>query len=635
MCTAAGVGPRPEKSGEETTSLGMSSLPTSDGCDHPARPSGRSPEIGDPAGLAHSVSASVCPVKPSDPDGAEPTAGKASNSAEFPIASEKKEHLPAQDLADHAPSADSALAAQGPATHVQNSPREATVSDHLEKSPAERSTQSLQSRLHTRQEVSVTTTRAQETQRFLGEGGWHPACQDPSPVTGLQQHEQHEVVPQNVPHDQERLCIMGDLELLGERQQNQPKSDGAEAPMKGEGLQQNADLPCTRRSGLPSERCDCSDSETLMEVDTAEQALVAVLSSADGQGADVQNVSASDAALDNPSMEVETSKCNTSSEMLSNPISTQNLQFPGHSVEMSGISKEGRSCSPSVSQCGSGQPCAEAAEGPCSSITAALKELHGLLVTSSKPASENTSEEVNCQSKTVTEGQTGFGIFSERWTQNEQLTATQSEQCSQVSFRQAISASTKMEKFTDTSTGSGIEDVENTNFRGPGDGLLTDKKGVPESREPVNDSSSVPLASDKMSNQLHCTLGVEISPGLLAGEEGALNQTSEQTKSLSSDFILVKDLGQGTQHPVTDRPETREDVCPEATGPLREFEPPTSYPPSSPSILPPFVFPAADIDRILRAGFTLQEALGALHRVDGNADLALLILLAKNIVVPT
>lgn len=640
MCAAAGVGPRPEKSGEETTSLGMSSLPSSDGCDHPARPSGQSPELGHPAGLAHSVSASVCPAEPSDPDSIEPTAGKASSSAGFQVASEKREHLPPQDLADHTPSAGSALAAQSLATHVQNSPGEAPVAGHPEQSAAERSTRSLQSRLHTRQEVSVTPTRVQETQRFLGEEGWHPARQDPSRATGLQRHEhpgneQHGVVPRSVPCDQERLCVTGDLELLGGRQQSQPKSVDAEAAMKGDGLQQNAALPCTRRSSLPSERCDCPDSDTLMEVDTAEQALAAVLSSAGGQDADVKNVSASDTTLDNPSMEVEMSKCNASSEMLSSSISTQNLQFPGRSVELSGINKECGGCSPSGSQCGSCQPCAEAAEGPCSSITAALKELHGLLVTSSKPASENTSEEGSCQSRTVTEGQTGFGIFSERWTQNEQLLATQSEQCSQVSFHQAASASVKTEQLTDTSTDSGMEGVESTNFRGPGDGLLADEKGVPEAREPVNESSSVTLASDTTSNQLHCTVGVEISPRLLAGEEGALSQTSEHTKSLPSDFILVKDLGQGTQNPVTGRPETREDVCPEATGPLLEFEPPTSHPSSSPSILPPFVFPAADIDRILRAGFTLQEALGALHRVDGNADLALLILLAKNIVVPT
>lgn len=604
----------------------MSSLPASDGFNHPAHPSGQSPEIGSPAGLAHSASASVCPVKPSDPDSIEPKAAKALKaSTELQTTSEKKEHLPLQDFSDCASSAD-----QGPTMPLQNSPKEAIVTDNLETS-AERSTQGLNSHLHIRQEVSVTTTRMQEPQRFLGEKGWHPECQNLSQANGLQQHEepgieQHKVVRQNVPHDQEHLCNTGDLEVLGERQQSQQKSVGVEATMKGDGLQQILGLPGAQ-SSRPSGCFDCSSTETLMEVDVIEQPPLAVLHSAGGQNASVINISASDLPSDNPLMEVDTSKCNPSSETSSSSLSTQNSQPPESNVEMSGTNEDYGNRSPSVSLCGGCQPSVESAEESCSSVTAALKELQGLLVTSSKPASENTSEEVVCQSQTVTEGQIGFGILSERW--------IQSEQCSQVSFHHTTSVSVKTGKFTDTSTGTGIEDVESINLRGPADGLLPDTEGVPRSRESVNESDSVTQSSAKTSNQLHCALGVEISPKLLTGKEVALNQTSEQTKSLSSDFILVKDLGQGIQNPVTDRPETREDVCPEAAGPVVEFEPPTSCPSSSPSILPPLIFPAADIDRILRAGFTLQEALGALQQVGGNADLALLILLAKNIVVPT
>ncbi|XP_058408943.1 regulatory solute carrier protein family 1 member 1 [Diceros bicornis minor] len=620
----------------------MSSLPTSDGFHHPAHPSGQSPEIGNPTSLAHSVSASVCPVKPSDPDSIEPKAVKAVKPpAELQITSEKKEHLRLQEFPECASSADSAPADQSPAMPSQNSSEEAIVADNLEKSAA-RSAQGLKSHLHTRKEasLSVTTTRMQEPQRFLGEKGWHPEYQNLSQVSGLQQHEepgneQHEVVQQNAPHDQERLCNTGDLELFGERQQNQQKSVDLEAIVKGDSLQQNVDLPGTEKNILPSGCFGCSNSETLMEVDIVEQSLVAVLNSAGSQNAGVKNISASDLALDDPLMEIETTKCNPSSEILSNSISTQDLQLPESNVEMSGTHKEFEDGSPSLNLCGNFQPSVESTEESCSSLTAALKELHELLVISKKPASEKTCEEVIYQSEMVTEDQTSIKDLSERWTQNEHLTVTQKEQCSQVSFHQAISVSVKTEKLTDTSTDAGIEDVENIDFRGPGDGLLTDKENVPKSRESINESSSVTPASAKTSNQLSCTLGVEISPKLLASEEDALNQISEQTKSLSSSFILVKDWGQGTQNPVTDRPETRENVCPEAAGPLLEFEPPTSHPLSSPSILPRLIFPAADIDRILRAGFTLQEALGALHRVGGNADLALLVLLAKNIVVPT
>ncbi|XP_042807186.1 uncharacterized protein LOC122227074 isoform X3 [Panthera leo] len=424
-----------------------------------------------------------------------------------------------------------------------------------------------------------------------------------------------------------------DFELLGERQQNPQRSVDLEATMKEDRLQQNVDLPGTEENTLPSGCCGCPHSETLMEVDTVEESLVAVPNSADGQNANVKNIGAPDLTLDNPLMEVETSKCNPSSEILSNSICTQDLQLPDNNVEMSGTNKEDGDCSPSLSLCGSCQPSVESAEESCSSLTAALKELHELLVISSKPASENTSEEVICQSEMVTEGQTGGKDLSERWTQSEHVVVTQNEERSQVSFHQTVTVSVRAEKLTDTSNGAGVEDVEDINVRDPGDGLVTDKESVPESRESENKSSSDALASAKTSNQLHCTLGVEISPKLSAGEEDGVSPTSEQTKSWSS--FTVEDLGQGAQNPVTDGPETRQDVCPEAAGPLVDFEPPTSHPSSSPSVLPPLIFPAADIDRILRAGFTLQEALGALHRVGGNADLALLVLLAKNIVVPT
>ncbi|XP_069335479.1 regulatory solute carrier protein family 1 member 1 [Eulemur rufifrons] len=617
----------------------MSSVPTSDGLNHPAHPSGQSTEIGNPTSLARSVSASVCPIKPSDPESIEPKAVKALKaSAEFQINSKKKEHLPLQDHSDHASSVDHAPADQSSVMPLQNSPEEALVADNLEKS-AGKNTQGLKFHLHTRQKtnLSVTTTRMHEPQMFLGEKGWDPENQNLTQVHGLQQHEepgneQYEVEQQNAPCDQEHLCDIEDLELPGERQQNQQTIVDLEATMKGDRLQQNVDLPSTKKSILPSGCFGCSNSETLMEIDIVEQSLVAVLNSAGSQNADVKNVTASGLTLDNPLMEVETSKCNPSPEIL-NSISTQDSQPSESNVERSGTNEEYGNYSPSLSVCGNCQPSVESTEESCSSITAALKELHELLVISSKPASENPSEEVICQSEAVADGQAGMKGLSERCTQNEHL--TQDEQCPQVSFHQAISVSVKAESLTGTSPGTGIEDVENINSRGPSDGLSTDKEGVPKSRESVNEDSSVTVTSAKTSNQLHCTLGVEISPKLLAGEEDALNQTSEQTKTLSSSFILVKDLGQGIQNPVTDRPETRENVCPEAARPFLEYVSPTSHPSSSPSVLPPLIFPATDIDRILRAGFTLQEALGALHQVGGNADLALLVLLAKNIVVPT
>lgn len=598
----------------------MSSSPTLDGSDHPAHSSGQSPEAGNPASLARSVPASVCPAKPDNPESTEPEAATALKASDgFQINSEKKDHL---SLQGHSPCA--SAAAQSPAMPLQRSSEEAGVADSLEVA-AERSTQSLRFHLHTRQEVnlSITTTRMHEPQMFVGEEGWHPENQNPSQVNDLQQHqepenEQHEAVPRDAP------CDTGDLELPGERQQKQEVADW-EATMRGGHLQQNAGLPDPGEGALPSGRCGCSNSETLMEVGAAEQSLVAALSSAGRQNASVGNGSASDLTLGNPSMEVELSPCSPSSEILNGSIPIQDLQPPEGSVEMPGTDSEygGRASSSSV--CGSSQPPAESAEESCSSITTALKELHELLVISSKPASEAACEEVMCQSEGTAEGQPCNNL-SARWTENERR--TQDEARPQVS-REAIPVSVKTEKLTDTSPDTGIEDGENTTFQGPGGGLST-HNGAPRSGGSVHESRSVTVTASETSSQSHCTLGVGISPGPLPGEGDALSQTSEQTKSL-----LVKDLGQGTQNPAPDRPETREDVCRDAARPSLEVEPPTSHSSSRPCILPPLGFPAADVDRILRAGFTLQEALGALHRVGGNADLALLVLLAKNIVVPT
>ncbi|XP_073937379.1 protein DDI1 homolog 2 isoform X2 [Castor canadensis] len=619
-----------EKSGKESTSLGMSSLPTLDGFNHPSHSSGQSPEIGSPTSLARSVSASVCPIKPSDPDSIEPTAVKTLKaSAEFQINSKKKEHFPLQDHSDLASSADQSLDMP-----LHNSSEEAVIADNLEKS-TERSTQGLKFYLHTRQEasLSVTSTRMHEPLMLIDERCRHPKSQNLSPVNGLQQHiepgsEQHEVVQKNTPCDREHLCDMGDLELDEERHQDQQNIVDLEATMKGYG-QKNMDLTSTEKCFLPS-GC-CSDSETLMEVDTLDQSLVAVLNSAGSLSASVNNTDALDLTSDNPSMEVETSKCNPSSENLSNAISTQDLQPPRSNIEMCGTNKEYGCSSPSLSLCGCCQPSVESAEEPCSSITAALKELHELLVISSKPASENTPEEVTCQSEIVADHQTGIKDLSERWTQSEHLTLD--DECPQVSYHQTRLVSVKTENLGTTPC-TDIEDVKNTSSGGLGDDLSADKEGVPRSRESVSKNSSGTITSAK-SNQLHCPLGVENSPRLVAGEEDTLSQTSEQTKSLPSSFILVEDLGQGIHYPVTDRPETRENDCPAAARPFLELEPLTSQPSSIPSILPPLVFPATDIDRLVRAGFTLQEALGALRQVGGNADLALLVLLAKSIVVPT
>ncbi|XP_052571587.1 protein DDI1 homolog 2 isoform X2 [Peromyscus californicus insignis] len=591
----------------------MSSLLTSDGFHPPAPSSGQSPEVGSPKSLARSVSASVCAIKPSDPSSIEPIAMEAmKTSAEFQTSSKKTDPPPPlQGLPDLASPAD-----QNPAMPFRNSSEEAFVADNPEKS-AEGRTQGLRVYLHTRQDTSFshTTTGMQEPQVFVEEKNWHPENQNPSQVNGLQQHrEPHNGSgQQNVPHDHECLCDTEDLELHEENQQDQEKIVNLKAVMKGDELQTNAHLLSTEKS-LASGYCSCSCSETLMEVDTVEQALVALRSSTGRQNVSVESPGASHLTSDNPSMEVETGQCNPSCESMEHSILTRHLQLPEDTVEMSVMdSKDSRSSPSPLSD--HGHPSVEAAEEFCSSVTVALKELHELLVISCKPALENAPEDVTCQSEMEAESQAGILDVSGKRAPNEHLIP--SDQYPQVSCHEAPSESEKTD-LVGTAPCAGIEEKAYTSFRGLGDSLSNGREVAPRPRESARKNCSVVITSAKPSDESRCTSGVEMSPTFAVGEEGTHSQPSEHM-----------------QNPGTDGPETS-DVCPGAAPPFRGLDPPAPQPLSSPSALPPPpVFPAADVNRILGAGFTLQEALGALHRVGGNADLALLVLLAKNIVVPT
>lgn len=605
MCVLQLEWPRPEKSRKESTSLGMSSLPTSDGFNHLA-PSGQSPEVGSSTSLARSVSASVCAIKPSDPNSIKSLAMEAMKaSAEFQTNSKNKDSPPLQVLPDLDSSAEQSLAMP-----LHNSSEEAFVTDNLEKS-AEKRTQGLRVYLHTRQDasLSLTTTGMHEPQIFVEEKNWHPENQTPSQVSGLQQYRetesvQHEAGPQSAPHDQECLCDTEDLGLHEE-------VVSLEAVMKVGELQRNAHLSSAEK-GLPaSGLCSCSCSEALMEVDPAEQSLLAVCSSTGRKDAVIKSHGGPRLASDNPSMEVETSQCVPSCDRVGHSIVTRDLQLPEDNVEISTMDNKDDSFSSPLS--GHNQPSMESAEEFCSSVTVALKELHELLIISCKPASEDSPEDITCQSELGAESQTSISDLTGRRAQSEHLTS--SDQSPQVSCHQAISESEKTEIIGNAPCAA-IEDKTSISFGGLGDGL-SPAQGVPRPTESVRKSCSVTITSAKLSEQLPCTSRVEISPELGAGEEGANSQPSEHVPN-----------------PGPDRPEIS-NVCPGAGLPFSGLDQPSTQSLSTPSALPPFIFPAADVDRILGAGFTLQEALGALHRVGGNADLALLVLLAKNIVVPT
>lgn len=420
---------------------------------------------------------------------------------------------------------------------MRDSPGEAAATDPQEPPPAGRSAHSPRSP-HTRWESSLlgTATRMQEPWDSPGGGFRCPERQGPSEGGGRLPHrgagsEQRETAP-----GQGHLHSTEDLD----------------AQLRGRG-----DM------GAAATACSCSDSETLMEVAEPDPA---GREEAGGKSVDGPALGPDDLPME---VEVEASEGGRS-------VPESRVAMSESRVAVSGTSD---GC----------QPSAESAEESCSSLTAALKELHGLLVISSKTTASgsNTSEEITRRPEAGAEDRSSGGDRSQRRAQSEQRA------------RSSIA----------TAAAAGTQAAQSMDLGASGGGLSIAKAGVSESGEPVTEGGSVAPASPQMSRQPQSTLSAEMPPAPAAEEaeeeEGALGHTCEPAGWASSGSGLARDPGQGTQ----------------AAGPRLE--------------LPTPVFPAADIERILRAGFTLQEALGALHRVGGNADLALLVLLAKNIVVPT
>ncbi|XP_074074470.1 protein DDI1 homolog 2 isoform X1 [Macrotis lagotis] len=632
-----------EKSDKETTSLRTSSLPTCGGSDSAAHSLGLSSKISHPISLDRSVSApaSICSYKPSLQEIMDPK-------AESQVTSDKKERPPSfLDLATQA-SSDNTMEDQ-PAGYPRSaaalwhsSNKETIMADNLKKSVKE-STSSIRVSLDREQkdDLSVLATQVPDPQTYLSKNSLCSPYQEPGLEIDLQQppepvSEWAKFEPQcEVDDPLWRTGLDPELQprLLPTQQRSdlQTESHGAE--------QQKLGLPHPEDTSPSSASFGGSSyTETIMEIDVTEQSLVVVRSLASGHNASTENGGISELSLDNPWVEAEASKHNSSSVIVSNPVSTSDLQLPESNVEMSETESKlpyllRENCS-SLSLSGDGQVSSDPAapiEESGLSVTAALKELHQLLVISCQDSPGNlVSEEVIHHKETVAEDRTDSRERSEQPPQSQHPPALLEEQDPQDSSCQVKSRSVKAERVTQVSPGAGGENGNSGNLD---EDLEAAPENVQKSQESRRESSSFTVTSAEILDQLN-SVGTEISSRYLAGEGDSILQTSQQTEALPSDSI--PDISQDAQNPLTGMPEVRESViCPEATRSLHRLEQLVSPPSSNPSLLPSHLFPAADVDRILRAGFTLREALGALHRVGGNVDLALLILLAKNIIVPT
>ncbi|KAM6371587.1 protein DDI1 homolog 2 isoform 1-T1 [Pluvialis apricaria] len=627
-----------ENSDKETTSLEMPSLPASDGFKNPVQSSGLNSKICNPTNqlLDRSVSApaSICSSESSLAEPIDPRAVKSFESpTECQITPEKEHPLLLQHLSNNASLANNDPSPQtgevtccNPACLSQKTLKETFIADSLKECNAGEQDRDQEHPLEGIKENSLADTATKHRQnkdtRLSAEQEQkhelpvdHTTCKDP---------EKEHLEKQTETTDPEPICHVAGVEKLTAEEASQRANPPTET--RGDGLEK-ASLPRAKGSMQMSASCSCMHTEAFMEIDVVEQSVAEAHSSASEQKRQAENESVSDLNSDTFSMEVESLK---SASSLSDPRSPADVlqskstsEIPSK-YELSNLVAEDSSSPSSIHQLDTepGRP----SEEPCFSLSSALKELHKLLIISRKGeckvlASDEVSqlemvhEEPAAQQKGLSEDE-----------QKGSDPASQEQSCSVYEVRSEggrAEGKQPCDSDTENITGSirhmqsalGEGALEILKFSGKRDLVV------------VNPAAT--------SDQQQSSEQAEV---LAEGSQSPTSPTLEQNPSVSS--ALDEGAPQDNRSLFTGAPGTSSSSAPEGPWPLGGCEEPLLSPPAgctgrTSGASPPPAFPAADVDRILGAGFTTREALEALEQADGNADLALLILLAKSIVVPT
>lgn len=608
----------------------MPSLPASDGFQNPVQSSGLNSKICNPTNqlLDRSVSApaSICSSESSLAEPIDPRAVKTSDSSPEHQTTPGKEH----PLVLQHHSSSSSLANNDPSLHTGNGTCSnpaclsqktlkktfsadilkecnAKGQDHGQERPLEVTKVNLaDTAAKHRQDRDVCLSSEQGQKHELPTD--HRTCKEP---------ENEHLEEQTETTDPEPPCCVGGVEKPAVAEAKQPENPPTE--MK-DGLER-AGLSCVKGSIQLSASCSHVHMEASMEIDAVEQAAAEVQSSAREQKQQTENRRISNLNSETFSMEVELLK---SASSLSDPLSTSDVlqskstsEIPAEYHDLANLAADSSSPS-SVHQLDTdpGRP----SEEPCFPLASALKELHKLLVISRKGeckilASEEVSQlemvhrEPAVQQKGLPEGE-----------QQGSDPASQEQSCS---FAEVRSEGEGAEGSQPCDSGR-----EHISPGQPelGGGALERQEGSGKSDLAVVSSAATP--------------GQQQSPEqgevLAGGSQSPPSPTLEQSTPVSSTPASGEGSLQDTQSPFTGAPGRGGSAVPEGPWPVGgNEEPPAAYTRLTTGAAAPPAFPAADVDRILGAGFTPQEALQALEQADGNADLALLILLAKSIVVPT
>ncbi|XP_041275382.1 protein DDI1 homolog 2 isoform X2 [Onychostruthus taczanowskii] len=620
-----------ENSDKETTSLEMPSLPASDGFQNPVQSSGLNSKISNPTNqlLDRSVSApaSICSSESSLAEPIDPRAVKTSDSSPEHQITPEKEH--ALVLQHHSNS--SSLANNDPSLHTGDGTcsnpaclsqktlketfsadilkeRNAKEQDHGQEHPLEVTKVHLDDNATKhRQDKDVCLSSKQEQKHELPTD--HQMCKEPE-----KQHleEQTETTKPETP------CCVGGVEKPAVAEAKQPENP----PMEIRDGLERAGRSCVKGSIQLSASCSHVHMEASMEIDAVGQAAAEAQSSARQQKQQTENRPISNPDSEAFSMEVEWLKSPSSSDPLSTSDVLQSRstsEIPAESHELANLAAD--SSSPSSTQqldTDAGRP----SEEPCFPLALALKELHKLLVISRKGECKILASEEVSQ---LEMGQREPAVQQKGLPESEQKGLDPASQEQSCSFPEGGGAEGSQP------CDSGREHIST----GPVSAGQPVLGGDALERQKGSGKSDVVMLSSAATQQ-----SPEQREVLEGGSQSAPSPTSEQSTPVSSTPASGEGAPQDTRCLFTGAPERSGSATPAGPWPLggREelpLSPPAAYTRLTTGASPPPAFPVADVDRILSAGFTPQEALQALEQAGGNADLALLILLAKSIVVPT
>ncbi|NXC06420.1 RSCA1 protein, partial [Orthonyx spaldingii] len=617
----------------------MPSLPASDGFQNPVQSSGLNSKICNPTNqlLDRSVSApaSICSSESSLADPIDPRAIKTSDSSPEPQITPEKEHpLVLQHLSNS-----SSLANNDPSPHTgdgtcsnpaclsEKTLKETFSADILKECNAEGQDHGQEHPLEvTKVNLADTAAKHGQDKDVCLSSEQEQKCELPTDHRTCKEPEKEHLEEQTETNDPEPPCCVGGVEKPAAAEGKQPENPPTETRDELE----RAGLSCVKRSIHLSASCSHVHMEASMEIDAVEQPAAEVQSSAQEQKQQTENGRVSNLNSDSFSMEVELLKSPSS---LSDPLSTSDVlqskstsEIPAEYHQLANLAADSSSPS-SIYQLDPdpGRP----SEEPCFPLASALKELHKLLVVSRKGeckvlALEEVSElelvhrEPAVQQKGLPEGE-----------RKGSDPASQEQSCSFPDVRSEGGGAEGSQPCD-----SGGEHVS-TGPISPGQpvlggGALERQKGSGRSDVVVGSSAATP--------------GQQQSPEqrevLAGGSQSPPSPALEQSTPVSSTPASGEGAPQDTGSLFTGAPGRSGSAAPAAPWPVDGSEEPLLSPPAAHSRLttgapPRPAFPEADVERILGAGFTPQEAVEALEQADGNADLALLILLAKSIVVPT